>query len=504
MPEAVIPVVAEGAIGATSAEILAAQQAAAAAEAAQAAQAAQAATNSSVLNTITTTPVSTAAGAGAGTGAGAGGAGGISSLVNTTGGPTTFEQIFSQGQKIAEGSTELGKLASTASELPALPEAVTGPVTGPATSAPVQTAPLPSTTVPPVAPTAPTAPPVSDIISRSQGFIDTTARMANPGFDTGGFDGIQALAREVGAQPPAMPGVSPAITQYAPGAPVSSALPPALPSPVANAPVPIEQDPYNFFNNPKVNPDSSSFVGPRPEDTLDRQLREAGIKSAPAALPIEPGGQSLYGPEGIATGNPSPPPNTPTDVTYGAGQSRVTTNPADLLNQPTPASDLMSGIKGLYNDFKAMPLKDKALTGLMASSAYQMLNQPKPYEPKKYKSTWNAGAYSGYNPTPPTPYTPQYAGGGLADLGGYSDGGRMLKGPGDGMSDDIPATIANKQPARLANEEFVIPADVVSHLGNGSSEAGAKQLYKMMDRVRQARTGTKKQGKQINPEKYLA
>jgi hypothetical protein len=83
-------------------------------------------------------------------------------------------------------------------------------------------------------------------------------------------------------------------------------------------------------------------------------------------------------------------------------------------------------------------------------------------------------------------------------------GGRMLKGPGDGMSDDIPATIANKQPAKLANEEFVVPADVVSHLGNGSSEAGAKVLYKMMDRVRQARTGTKKQGKQINPEKYLA
>ena len=80
----------------------------------------------------------------------------------------------------------------------------------------------------------------------------------------------------------------------------------------------------------------------------------------------------------------------------------------------------------------------------------------------------------------------------------------MLKGPGDGMSDGIPAVIAGKQPAKLANEEFVVPADVVSHLGNGSSEAGAKVLYKMMDRVRQARTGTKKQGKQINPEKYLA
>jgi hypothetical protein len=96
-----------------------------------------------------------------------------------------------------------------------------------------------------------------------------------------------------------------------------------------------------------------------------------------------------------------------------------------------------------------------------------------------------------------------YAGGGIADLGSYSDGGRMLKGPGDGMSDSIPATIANKRPARLANEEFVVPADVVSHLGNGSSDAGAKQLYAMMDRVRKARTGTKQQGREINPTKYM-
>jgi hypothetical protein len=79
----------------------------------------------------------------------------------------------------------------------------------------------------------------------------------------------------------------------------------------------------------------------------------------------------------------------------------------------------------------------------------------------------------------------------------------MLKGPGDGMSDNIPATIGNKQPARLADGEFVVPADVVSHLGNGSTDAGAKQLYAMMDKIRAARTGTKKQGKQINPRKYM-
>ena len=104
-------------------------------------------------------------------------------------------------------------------------------------------------------------------------------------------------------------------------------------------------------------------------------------------------------------------------------------------------------------------------------------------------------------------YKPQYAKGGIAgyNLGGYAAGGnpRLLKGPGDGMSDDIPATIANKQPARLADGEFVVPADVVSHLGNGSTDAGAKHLYKMMDKVRKARTGKKTQGKQIKSDKFL-
>jgi hypothetical protein len=98
---------------------------------------------------------------------------------------------------------------------------------------------------------------------------------------------------------------------------------------------------------------------------------------------------------------------------------------------------------------------------------------------------------------------PTAASGGLASLGSYSDGGRLLKGPGDGMSDNIPAKIGKHQPARLADGEFVVPADVVSHLGNGSTDAGAKRLYSMMDKIRTARTGQKKQGKQINPNKYL-
>jgi hypothetical protein len=95
------------------------------------------------------------------------------------------------------------------------------------------------------------------------------------------------------------------------------------------------------------------------------------------------------------------------------------------------------------------------------------------------------------------------AAGGTASLGGYSDGGRMLKGPGDGMSDSIPASIGNKQPARLADGEFVVPADVVSHLGNGSTDAGARKLYSMMDKIRKARTGRKKQAPAVKADRYM-
>lgn len=98
----------------------------------------------------------------------------------------------------------------------------------------------------------------------------------------------------------------------------------------------------------------------------------------------------------------------------------------------------------------------------------------------------------------PAPTIPA-ARGGLMELAK----GRYLSGPTDGMEDKVPATIAGKQPARLSHGEFVVPADVVSHLGNGNSNAGAQRLYDMMDRVRKARTGNPKQGKQINPNQYL-
>ena len=98
-------------------------------------------------------------------------------------------------------------------------------------------------------------------------------------------------------------------------------------------------------------------------------------------------------------------------------------------------------------------------------------------------------------------------GGGIGSLdmaqGGRALPPRYLDGHSDGMADKVPAHIDGKRPAALSDGEFVIPADVVSHLGNGNSNAGAKRLYEMMDRIRSARTGNHKQGKQINPDKFI-
>jgi len=121
-----------------------------------------------------------------------------------------------------------------------------------------------------------------------------------------------------------------------------------------------------------------------------------------------------------------------------------------------------------------------------------------------------------FYPSNPVPgYTTYAASGGMMDTGEDSKDemaaggltafkrGAFLQGNGDGMSDSIPAVIGEKQPARLADGEFVIPADVVSHLGNGSSKAGAQRLHAMMDRVRQERTGKKRQAPEIRSERYM-
>lgn len=173
------------------------------------------------------------------------------------------------------------------------------------------------------------------------------------------------------------------------------------------------------------------------------------------------------------------------------------------------------------------------------TAASDYLNTVRPYssKPTITRSSTGMPQYN-YNLTPGTPYVVPYAGGGLAkgpargetlrgtmgalrgvehlmhyagggisNLGSYSDGGQLLRGPGDGVSDSIPAQIGQNQPARLAEGEFVVPARIVSELGNGSTDAGAKKLYGMLDRIQAGRAKTTGGGsayaKNTNADRHL-
>jgi hypothetical protein len=147
-----------------------------------------------------------------------------------------------------------------------------------------------------------------------------------------------------------------------------------------------------------------------------------------------------------------------------------------LAARPAAAAPAANPYAGKMNrGFAAAPVAAPAPAGLPASSVIQT------------------------NPIPPAQGT-KMAHGGIA---GFAHGGRYLQGNTDGMADELPTSIDGKQPAALSHGEFVIPADVVSHLGNGNSDAGAEKLYDMMSRIRKARTGNEKQGKEINPDKFM-
>jgi hypothetical protein len=144
-------------------------------------------------------------------------------------------------------------------------------------------------------------------------------------------------------------------------------------------------------------------------------------------------------------------------------------------------------------------------SGIQAAYQPRPAPAPNPYAGKMnlaYSRPTQAPAQAGGLPEIPTQLTAR--GGIPMAQGGIADAGRYLRGKTDGMADEIETSIDEEQPALLSHGEFVIPADVVSHLGNGNSEAGAEKLYEMMDRIRVARTGTKEQGKEIDPDKFIA
>jgi len=220
---------------------------------------------------------------------------------------------------------------------------------------------------------------------------------------------------------------------------------------------------------------------------LTGNLGNAGISGLPAAS------TSPFIPTPPTVSPPMAPP------TFGEGMAKFASDPMASLqaNKFTAAAAGLAGATGAREDPYMPEEYNGPLKRFRLSENYRA---PVPYAEGGIA---DLGAMGYDRMVGEEPYPTGMSGGGISNLGSYSDGGRMLRGPGDGMSDSIPASIAGKRPARLATEEFVVPADVVSHLGNGSSDAGAKQLYAMMDKVRTARTGRKSQGREIDPRKYM-
>ena len=276
--------------------------------------------------------------------------------------------------------------------------------------------------------------------------------------------------------------VNPGVTSLASGLPTSTANQ-ILGRVAPNAVPPSAVMPSGVANNPLLNTaDVGNFASPNYSLGKPVDFPNANYSLAKSAAPV--------------TATPAGP------QTFGEGMQKFLKDPIQSIkdNPITAASSAYRGATGA----RKKPEEEEEYDGPLKRFRFN----PDTYQPAMYAEGGIANLAGGYDRmVGEQPMYQAMARGGISDLGSYSDyarGGRMLKGPGDGMSDSIPASISGKRPARLADGEFVIPADVVSHLGNGSTDAGAKQLYAMMNKVRQARTGRKAQGREINPRQYMA
>ena len=276
---------------------------------------------------------------------------------------------------------------------------------------------------------------------------------------------------------------------------------PTAPNVVTPAPTPVVEAPALKFDY------TSTGTGPGMKAPLDTSVpnNNYSLSSQFGNYNIA---QSVPSPAATATANP--PALTPENMT--------TAQRFEALKKGATFDNLLNYAK--ENPMQAYSLAASALT------PDEKAREKKPVDSDPGQQyTYEANAIS---PTPMSDpygterkyynqrYVPRAAAGGMMasgglsdaryNLGGYSDGGRLLRGPGDGVSDSIPAVIGKKQPARLADGEFVIPARIVSELGNGSTEAGARKLYAMMDRIQKARgktVGKGKVAKNSRSEKYL-
>jgi hypothetical protein len=222
-----------------------------------------------------------------------------------------------------------------------------------------------------------------------------------------------------------------------------------------------------------------------------------------------------YADGGVAT-DPDRPTETPALLAFKQMQAqRAAQPPAPQIDAVSQFNQYAQQTVGAPNQMQAPTMPAPTATSL-ASSGYsydpikqqygQIQGSLEDEEEKKKKSTPNNTYGSSPNPMARGQLFAMAKGGGISHLGDYSDGGRLLRGPGDGVSDSIPAMIGKRQPARLADGEFVVPARIVSELGNGSTEAGARKLYAMMDRIQKARgktVGKGKVAKNSRSDKYL-
>jgi len=251
----------------------------------------------------------------------------------------------------------------------------------------------------------------------------------------------------------------------------------------AQQPAQENQDDSSIFGNITMMADGGTTTEYRPTETpamqAFKQMQAQRAAQAQTQAPQVDANAQYADYLKQTMGGPAQMPTAPTMP------APTTTNLASSGYAYDPIKQQYGQIQGTFEDEKAKKKKAAPFT----------------YTGNRGGMGASAPPRSGFN---------RAAGGSISDagynLGGYSDGGRLLRGPGDGVSDSIPAVIGKKQPARLADGEFVVPARIVSELGNGSTEAGARKLYAMMDRIQSARrktVGKGKVAKNSRSEKYL-
>lgn len=358
-----------------------------------------------------------------------------------------------------------------------------------------------------------------------------------------GYNGIVAGSGNVAPAAPVAP-TTEIGSAYTPIAePVAGPITPAAPS--VAAPSRLDQmvsgaqraidQPMDFLKTKGVPTALASAAAPMVSTTLSGMIQPQGIQGLAPQITSAPNFPNYsfqqtrnpnWGQPGepyyiqnyvrMAAGGQVPSPSLPLDLSQNYPGSNITkssyatlpsTQPQEIMDGYGPKINPFTGAEGMASgglaDFKMYSDKNED-SGIENLPPDQLEAAAQSDDPTVQglalleRDRRKGSGTKGYKRR-------EFAQGGMADMPEYAAGGKLLRGPGDGMSDDIPAVIKGEKPQRaaLADGEFVVPADVVSHLGNGSTEAGAKRLYAMMDKVRHARTGRKAQGRQINAERFL-